>query len=80
MIKNDDDMFMWTGSQGVKMNVAAAASASTTSSGNINLDQRVSYDCKAWTKDVSLFTIPSDVKFVDVAAMLKARGNLRLPN
>ena len=39
------------------------------------LDQEYSYDCDSWKADASLFVVPSDITFVDMAEMMKALPN-----
>lgn len=69
MIKNGDYIYSWTDmiNQGVKVNVAAEAQGSTSTSSHSSYDPnvQVSYDCKAWIADASKFTVPSNITFTD---------------
>ena len=84
MIVKDGYSYVWSGSQGVKMNVESNASANSGASAqtkqSVDLDSQVDYDCKAWTVDQSKFTLPSTVDFVDIDAMLKGslQGGVKL--
>ncbi len=49
--------------------------ASTSNDFTRDLDQEYSYDCDSWKTDASLFVVPSDVTFVDMAEMMKALPN-----
>lgn len=49
--------------------------ASTSNDFTRDLDQEYSYDCDSWKTDASLFVVPSDVAFVDMAEMMKALPN-----
>jgi hypothetical protein len=79
MIKMGQTMYAWSdGGQGVKMDATASAN-SNASAQTMDLDQKVSYDCKDWTKDASKFVVPTSIEFLDVNAMLKAQGNVQIP-
>jgi len=47
------------------------ASPSPDSNSYVDVDEEVSYDCDRWTVDNSVFTPPSDVEFMDMAAMMQ---------
>lgn len=49
--------------------------ASTSNDFARDLDQEYSYDCDSWKTDASLFVVPSDVAFVDMAEMMKTLPN-----
>ena len=72
MIRSGDQIYVWSGAQGAKMAFAGLdASASTQSNGSVNLDQKVNYKCTPWTVDNGQFTPPTNVKFIDLSAMMK---------
>ncbi len=82
MIKEGDMMYMWSNNgQGIKMDASASAaqSGSVQSQTTVNLDTAYGYECKAWRKDVSKFSIPSSVNFVDLNAMINAAGSVKVP-
>jgi hypothetical protein len=68
MIKTGDDVYAWTGGSGAKLRFDQ--SMQTTSTSTVDLDQKVSYSCSNWTKDSSKFTVPTNVKFIDISAMM----------
>lgn len=73
MIVKDGYSYVWSGSQGAKMNAASStnASAGAQAQQSVDLDSQVDYDCQAWSVDQSKFTLPSSVNFVDIEAMMK---------
>lgn len=75
MIRNGDVMYAWTGNQGAKMNFAGMATTSTQTDQQVNLDQKVDYDCGAWSPDSSKFTVPTTVNFMDISANMNAGAN-----
>jgi hypothetical protein len=82
MIIKDDISYVWSGGQGAKMNVAdlkseTKAEGATGASEYVDLDAQVDYDCSAWVRDESKFTVPSTVNFIDLDAFLK--GGIKLP-
>lgn len=80
MIKQGDNMFVWSGSQGAKMSIGEMdANTSSQNTGAVNLDQNVNYKCENWRKDDAKFSAPSDVNFIDLGAMMKASGNVNIP-
>jgi len=75
MIRNANDIYVWTGTQGAKMNISELQSqvkATSTMKGQVDFNQDVDYECEDWDKDESKFTVPTNVTFVDVAAMMKS--------
>ncbi len=82
MIKADDTSYMWYTkdgkTQGVKMSMAMLDTtktsvktvAPTTPKPAVDLDAKVSYNCSNWSADNSKFTVPSNVTFIDMAAMM----------
>ncbi len=79
MIRNGDDVIVWSGSQGAKMKMNAMtgqSSASAQSSSQVNLDQKVNYTCTDWHKDDAQFQSPVGINIIDVSAMMKAKINV----
>lgn len=77
MIMKGGTSYVWSGTQGAKMNVSAsAATTSSNTNQSVDLDAQVDYDCKNWTLDNSKFTVPTNVNFVDIEAMMKGAGAL----
>ena len=75
MIVKDGVTFTWSGTQGVKMTTAGAgadANAQAQANKYVDMDAQMDYDCSAWTRDESKFTVPTGVNFVDFDALLKA--------
>ena len=69
--------------QGIKMELDLDKSAfdtdsyaNTNSTTNpvANLEDNVEYDCRGWVVDNRMFTPPSDVEFIDFAAMMENSG------
>lgn len=79
MIRSGDTAYVWNGSQGAKMDSSAMmnADASAQAKAGVDLDNKVDYKCTDWNVDESEFTVPSNVSFVDISAMMK--GNMKLP-
>ena len=75
MIVKDGYSYVWSGSQGAKMNMTSSANANAGAGAqtqqSVDLDAQVDYDCKAWSVDQSKFTLPSSVNFLDIEAMMK---------
>lgn len=81
MIRNQNDVFVWSGSQGAKMNVSSMASgqAAAGNDGQVSLDQNVEYACESWVKDESRFSVPTSVEFIDISAAIQSQSKLKLP-
>ncbi len=81
MIMEGSTTYVWSGTQGMKMDASATASAQGNAQNNaqVDLDQAMSYECSNWSPDNTQFVAPSTVTFVDLSAMMKAQGNLNLP-
>lgn len=74
MIVKGGVAYVWTGSQGAKMNVASLqGSASAQTKSYVDVNSQIDYTCKDWTVDASKFTLPSSATFVDLEAMLKLK-------
>ncbi len=80
IIKSGDTAYVWSGSQGAKMNVSVLMQGKAVqgqSKTQIDLDQNVEYQCQDWTPDNSEFAIPGTIKFMDISAMMN--GDIKLP-
>jgi len=78
MIVKSGVAYVWSGSQGAKMNVSSINATTEAQVKNyIDLNKEVDYSCTDWTVDTAKFVLPESINFVDVEAMLKA--NLKLP-
>lgn len=74
MIVKDKIAYVWTGSQGVKMDAAKATSSATAGAqakSSVDLDSQVNHTCVDWTPDASKFVLPVGIKFLDLGAMMK---------
>jgi len=87
MINDSKYVYMWTDGQkdGYKMSLdtikhqAAQENANTgnspsdnqTPSQAVNMNQKADYSCGGWSVDSSLFTVPTDVSFVDYSSMMQ---------
>ena len=78
MIVKGGTSYVWSGSQGMKMDVSATTSASADASAKqaVDMDSQVDYKCEDWTLDSSKFSVPTSVNFLDLGAMLKTGGSL----
>jgi hypothetical protein len=65
MIVADNTSYVWMDGMatGFKNSFEATAAASSTNSQGVNPDERVSYDCSAWSEDPNLFVLPTTVTF-----------------
>jgi hypothetical protein len=52
--------------------VAAASTILSDRAGGVNINQPTAYSCSNWTADQSKFTIPANIQFTDITAMIKA--------
>lgn len=80
MIKKGDDIYVWSSAmptQGVKMSASATASAQSGAQQGIDLDTKLSYDCKPWTPVAAQFILPSALTFIDVSAMMQGGINIK---
>ncbi len=83
IIVKDETSFVWSGSQGAKMDISTidASGSGNAQANQSNLDMQVDYDCSPWTKDATKFTLPTGVNFVDVGAMMKTsvQSGIKIP-
>jgi hypothetical protein len=75
MIMKDNMVYTWVDGQktGYKMSVNASTTAQTSQQ-QVNVDQKMNYDCDNWNADNSMFTLPAGVTFTDMNAFLKTQG------
>jgi hypothetical protein len=79
MVRMNNDVYVWMGNQGAKLNISDLNKATTTqATGNVSLDSQVNYECRDWTPDQSKFTLPSGVNFYDMKAMMQAGAAMQL--
>ncbi len=81
MIVKDGVTYAWTGTQGVKMNLAEMnANTSTEMQANkyADFDKQGDYKCSPWVRDDSQFTLPASVKFMDLNALLKLNTGVKI--
>lgn len=77
MIKNGTMMYVWTGTQGAKMDVSQfETNASAQSNNAVSLDQKVEYTCSDWLRDESKFEVPSTIAFMDLNTMINGQGSI----
>ena len=81
VLRSGDTMYVWSSNMGTKMTIStdADAKASPASGKSMDLDQKVDYKCVSWSKDDAKFTIPSDVKFTDISAMMRGNAMVHAP-
>lgn len=74
MIRKSNEVYVWTGVQGAKMDIGDLMVKSTTtaqSNASFDVDKKVDYKCEPWSKDESKFTLPTNIKFTDLSVMMK---------
>lgn len=82
MIVKSGVSYVWSGNQGAKMDVPAVDTNATVpeaSKGVEQLDAQMDYNCSPWTLDVSKFTPPTGVNFMDLNVLLKGGVNIPIP-
>lgn len=82
MIVKSGVTYAWTGTQGVKMDTTGIdvnASAEMQAKKYADLDAQGDYNCSAWSRDNSKFTLPTGVTFTDLNAMLKLNTGVKIP-
>jgi len=76
MIIKDDTSYTWMEGEKSGFKVTATeeqkkqAQEQAEKNGNVDLDAKVNYSCKNWSKDSSYFELPGDVDFKDLASMI----------
>ncbi|MBX4198333.1 FecR family protein [Candidatus Parcubacteria bacterium] len=81
MIRNGNDTYTWSGNQGAKITVDQSTQNNTAPVPDQGFDfnQQYNYNCSAWKKDASKFSVPAGVNFIDVGAFVppNVNGNVR---
>lgn len=79
------DMYVWAttdaGTFAVKMPTSAEGSAQsgTAATGQLSPQDTVSYSCKSWNVDGSVFVPPSNLDFMDMSEIIKGMPTLPTP-
>lgn len=83
MIVKGDTSYTWT--EGEKTGFKFTASSDTETESEVDnsaqkqeqvdLDEEVNYDCRAWNKDNSYFELPAGVEFTDFSAMMNINAS-----
>ncbi len=79
MIVKDDTIYVWTETmkQGFKFTVDKATEASVNANQkNVDINQKLDYDCGSWTPDASKFALPTDIEFKDFSTMIPSGMNI----
>jgi hypothetical protein len=76
MIRDNGVVYAWSGSQGVKMNFGNLVSTGAQSKTNVNLDQRVNYQCSPWNVDSTKFSVPTTVHFTEINGAVQSQTNV----
>lgn len=82
LIRNGNLFYIWGDSfpTGIKMTMDVNEMASKMNSTNyaaFNPNDKVSYSCKDWSVDNSMFTVPANLKFTDLSSMMpKTTGTI----
>lgn len=76
MIQDGEYAYMWSDAdkKGTKFKVSGIPTPSPTansSNQSVDLNQEVDLKCSSWGVDPSKFTVPSDVEFTDMSAMME---------
>lgn len=75
MITDGQTSYVWTDqmAQGFKMSFSSANATSGGSNGastSVNPDEKVNYACSPWSVDQSEFTLPANITFSDMGALM----------
>lgn len=84
LIRNGNLFYIWgdTFPTGIKMSMDINDMASKMESTNyaaFNPNEKVSYSCKDWNADNSLFTPPANLKFTDLSSMMPKTTGAMMP-
>ncbi len=84
LIRNGDTFYIWGDSfpTGIKMTMDINDMASNMESTNyaaFNPNEKVSYSCKDWTADNSLFAPPTNLKFTDMSSLMPKTTGSTIP-
>lgn len=65
--------------QGIKMKIAQGDEDElfASDSGNMPVDENTEYTCTPWSVDQSMFTVPSDVEFIDLSVQMERMMQLQ---
>ena len=78
MILTGGTDYIWTDqmAQGFKVLWSAVASSTAMSNrpGAVNVNQQTDYTCSPWVPDQSEFTVPTNIQFTDITAMMQQYG------
>jgi hypothetical protein len=76
MIHADGYVYTWTDSypQGMKMKIPEGSAEEPSMPQGFEYNSQVDYDCSPWMADVSVFTAPSSVSFMELDASMMAPG------
>jgi hypothetical protein len=64
MMSDGEDIYVWSSAmpnQGLKMSLASVSG--TDNQSGVSLDEKLNYECAAWTTDQSVFKLPSGITF-----------------
>lgn len=81
MVRDGDTFYLWGNSLplAIKTKMSVNDMAKQMSGGNysnIDPNKKLEFNCNSWTVDESLFTPPANIKFTDVANMMKNTGGI----
>lgn len=74
MIIMDNTNYMWSDAmpQGIKMSLESMTTASDSApQGAVDPNAAVDYSCSMWVADASVFTLPTNITFQDMSAMMQ---------
>ncbi len=75
MIVSDNTSYVWTDQtvEGFKMSLDQTTEVETTNANTeaVDIDREVDYSCENWSGDESMFSLPSNVTFTDMNAMME---------
>ncbi|GEM_PF-2052152 len=81
ILQTDTHMYSWSGTQGIKIVVENTNAGNTTTSSPmgsyVDLDAQINYNCEPWKKDAKLFSVPTEVSFIDMSTMMQ--GQMGIP-
>jgi len=74
IITDGTTAYVWTDNpaQGFKMAFADMSSSNTAMHGGVSADQDMNYSCTSWANDQTKFTLPANITFEDMSAMMNA--------
>ncbi len=81
MIVKGGTSYVWSGTQGAKMDVSATNSTAAGAKQSVDMDSQVDYKCSDWTVDSSKFTLPTGINFIDLKALMNVdgKGSIKIP-